>query len=116
MQVDELKRENPQKLMQGIAQLQRFNLLTSIAACCGAMCCIMQVDELKRENQKLLQIIAQLQSASIGCISGAPLATTTSTLGPDAEADGPVGTASCLSAGVPPDSIDSGGPSGMKIL
>lgn len=75
----------------------------------------MQVDDLKRENQKLLQIIAQLQSASIGCIS-APLApaTTTSTLGPDAEADGPAGTASCVSAGVAPDSIDSAGAGGSS--
>lgn len=75
-----------------------------------------QVDDLKRENQKLLQIIAQLQSASIGCIS-APLApaTTTSTLGPDAEADGPAGTASCMSAGVAPDSIDSTGLGGSGL-
>jgi hypothetical protein len=80
---------------------------------CLSMCCCQQVDELKRENQKLLQIIAQLQSTSIACIS-APLATTTSTLGPDAEAEGPAGTASCLSAGVPPGSIDSGGPPSGK--
>lgn len=76
----------------------------------------MQVDDLKRENQKLLQIIAQLQNASIGCIS-APLApaATTSTLGPDAEADGPAGTASCMSAGVAPDSMDSAGPGGSGL-
>lgn len=89
-------------------------------AWCGVL--LFQVDDLKKENQKLLQIIAQLQAASIGSFSGGaappgPLqgpaaGSTLLPLGRDGEAEClPAGTASCLSAGAPHDSIDSG-PSG----
>jgi hypothetical protein len=66
---------------------------------------LLQVDELKRENQKLLQIIAQLQSASIGCVSPPVAAVSVQ------EAEGPAVTAShsCLSAGE-----SGGGPSGAS--
>jgi len=69
-------------------------------SCTALHCTALQVDELKRENQKLLQIIAQLQGASLGCTS-APLATTTSTHA-EGEAEVPTNTAttSGLSAGV----------------
>lgn len=62
------------------------------------------MDELKRENQKLLQIIAQLQSASLGCVSPAMGAASVQ------EGEGPAVTAShsCLSAGE-----SGGGPSGV---
>jgi hypothetical protein len=82
------------------------------------------VDELKRENQKLLQIIAQLQAASLNCLpSPLPPATThtptaSALLGDtcDGEVGGPPGTChtSTLSAGLPPDSIDSAGRSGGR--
>lgn len=94
----------------------------------------LQVDDLRKENQTLLQIIAQLQTASLDSIStgGAPLPaaaaglggiTSGSTLvpllggGAGGEGEGPPGgTASCLSAGAPHDSIDSGPSGGEEII
>jgi hypothetical protein len=81
------------------------------------------VDELKRENQKLLQIISQLQCATLSTGGTAVLSPVVSAslaaaaaaaaggAGGDAAAAATAATTPCLSGGVQPDSVDSGGPS-----